>query len=327
MNRRILLGAAASLAAAGAARPALSEPRSIWSHVPGRPGGGLPVLLLPPGNGPGRQPGTQSGPHPTIIFSHGYGGRPGGFVRLVAPWVEAGFLLVMPEHLDAYARGAPQTPSFAELEHYALLRIADIGAVLDALPGLAEEAGTSVAGAKTGLGGHSFGAWTAAVIAGAVVFMPGGGEKSFSDPRPAAFFLLAAPAVPPGADALHPFQGLARSSFGALTRPLLLIDGTKDGAGGVSYRDRLAAYELSPPGGKYLGIEQDSTHMTLAGIAPQGEGMLDAVAARSLADVQALTLPFWRGFVAGAAASVAWLDGPAPYAIDPGSFTFARRLG
>ncbi len=329
MNRRTLLGAAASVvAAAGAAvgaagvagaSPALAAPRLLWTRLPGRPAGGLPILILPPGNGPG--------PHPAVIFSHGYAGRPEGFIRLVAPWVAAGFLLLLPEHLDSSTRGAPRWPSFSDLERYAELRIADIDAILTALADLAGEAGVGIAAGRVGLGGHSFGAWTAAVIGGARVFLPGGAEKSFADPRPAALFLLAAPAVPSGADARHPFQGLARNSFSTLARPLLLIDGTRDGGpGAASYRERLAAYELSPPGHKYLGIARDSTHLTLAGIAPSGNGPLDAIAARSLANAQALALPFWRGFVAGRQASVAWLDGPAPYAIDPGFFSFARRL-
>ena len=322
MTRRTFLRAAAGLAAACAGasvpRPARAGRPGIVTRLAGRPGGGLPITILPPAGG--------AAPHPALIFSPGYGGRPAGFVRLVAPWVAAGFVLLLPEHLDSFGRDAPHRPSFANLERYAALRLADIDAILTALPDLAGRAGARIAPGRVGLGGHSFGAWTAAVIAGATVFLPGGQERSFADPRPAAFFLLAAPPVPPGADARHSFQGLAPASFRSLTRPLLLIDGTHDnGPGG--YRDRLAAYELSPPGHKYLGVVREATHMTLAGIAPSGDGPLDALAARSLAGVHALTLPFWQGFVAGLRDSVAWLDGPAPYAIDPGSFTFARRLG
>ncbi|HTU54287.1 MAG TPA: hypothetical protein VMF62_09980 [Acetobacteraceae bacterium] len=321
MTRRTLLRAATALAAAclGATifRPARAAGPGLSTRLAGRPDGGLPITILPPAN--------RAAPHPALIFSPGYGGRPSGFIRLVAPWVEAGFLLLLPEHLDSFARGAPYRPSFADLERYAELRIADIDAMLTALPDLAARAGARVVPARVGLGGHSFGAWTAAVIAGATVCFPGGQQKSFADPRPAAFFLLAAPPVPPGADARHPFQGLAPASFGALTRPLLLIDGTRDnGPGG--YRHRLAAYELSPPGHKYLGIVREGTHMTLAGIAPAGDAPLGALAARALADVHALTLPFWQGFVAGRQESIAWLNGPAPYAIDPASFIFARRL-
>jgi predicted dienelactone hydrolase len=318
MTRRAFLGAAAGLAAACLfARRARAA--AIATRLAGRPGGGLPITILPPAN--------LRVPHPALIFSPGYGGRPAGFAHLVAPWVEAGFLVLLPEHLDSFARGAPRLPSFTDLERFAELRIADINAILTALPDLAGRAGAQVAPGRLGLGGHSFGAWTAAVIAGATVFFPGGQAKTFTDPRPAAFFLLAAPAVPPWADARRPFQGLAPTSFGALTRPLMLIDGTRDdGPGQGSYRERLAAYELSPPGHKYLGVVREATHMTLAGIAPPGDGALDALAATALGNVHALTLPFWRGFVAGSQTSIAWLDGPAPYAIDPGNFTFARRL-
>jgi len=320
MRRRLFLaGTTAFALAAATGRDA--ESASVWTRLAGRPDGGLPVLVLPP---------APRGPAPVIIFSHGLGGRPEGFTRLVTPWVGAGFLVLLPEHLDSLARGAPRRPSFAELKRYALLRIGDITAVLTALPELAAKAGTRIEPARVGYGGHSFGAWTAAAIAGATVYVGPGRPRNFGDPRPLAFLLIAGPPVPPDATPMHPFQGYAPDSFRGLTRPLMLIDGTHDGAppgGPASYRERLAAYALSPPGNKYLGLELDGTHMTTVGFAPARDAPLVAIARRSLADMRALSLPFWRGFVAGHAPSVAWLNGPAPSAIDPENLTFERRLG
>ena len=109
MTRRTFLRAAAGLAAACAGasvlRPARAGRPGIVTRLAGRPGGGLPITILPPAGG--------AAPHPALIFSPGYGGRPAGFVRLVAPWVAAGFVLLLPEHLDLSAatrRTAPPSP-------------------------------------------------------------------------------------------------------------------------------------------------------------------------------------------------------------------------
>ncbi|MDA8048982.1 MAG: hypothetical protein M0002_03070 [Rhodospirillales bacterium] len=322
MRRRWFLAGGSALALT--ARTGLAaQTKGVWGRVAGRPDGGLPVLVLAP-------PAAARGPCPAIIFSHGLGGRAGPFVPVALPWVAAGFVVLLPEHLDSLARGAPRRPSFLELKRYALLRIADIKAILATLPELAGKGDARIVPGAVGVGGHSFGAWTAAVIAGATVYMAAGREQSFADPRPRAFLLLAGPPVPPGTNAMHSFQGFTARSFGDLTRPLLLMDGTRDAAppgSPGSYRERLAAYALSPPGNKYLGIELNGTHMTMAGLAPARDARLVAIARRSLADMHALSLPFWRGFVSGDAERIAWLNGPAPYGIDPGNLTFERRLG
>lgn len=295
---------------------------AIETRLAGRPGGGLPVLMLPPE--------AAHGPCPAIIFSHGLGGRAASFTSLAAPWAAAGFLVLLPEHLDSLARGAPRRPSFAELRRYALTRIGDVKALLDALPALAIEAAIRVTPGAIGVGGHSFGAWTAAAIGGAKIYVQAGRARSFADPRPRAFLLLAGPAVPPGASPMHPFDGMAGHSFETLTRPLMLIDGTRDDVppgGPESYRERLAAYALSPPGNKYLALENNGTHMTTVGIAPPGNPGLTMIAKRSLRDLTLLGVPFWKGYVGGDAVSVAWLNGPAPLAVDPGNLIFERRLG
>lgn len=323
MKRRLFLLGSAGLALTARCGAYAAE-ASRWTTLAGRPGGGLPILML-------RPPNAGSGPCPVIIYSHGLSARAEKFTRLVAPWVDAGFLLLLPQHMDSFARNAPRHPTFAQLTRYALLRIEDIHAMLDALPSLAKEAEANIVPGAVGLGGSSFGAWTAAVISGArVVAKPGGQLESFADPRPRALLMLAAPPVPPSADVQHPFDGLTRSSFGDLTRPLLLIDGTSDGVpprGPESYRERLATYELSPPGNKYLGVERDATHITLSGFGPASQPGQVAIAARTLQHIHALSLPFWRGFVGGDESSIAWLNGPAPAAIDPANLTFSRRPG
>ncbi|MGH7103127.1 MAG: alpha/beta hydrolase family protein [Acetobacteraceae bacterium] len=329
MRRRLFLAGGAALMLGSAWRAVAADraaggsaPGAIETRLAGRPGGGLPVILLPAA--------TAQSPCPAIIFSHGLGGRAAAFTTLAAPWAAAGFLVLLPEHLDSLARGAPRRPSFAQLRRYALIRIGDIKALIDALPSLAARAAIQVAPGAIGVGGHSFGAWTAAVIGGAKIYAKAGHAQSFADPWPRAFLLLAGPAVPPGASPMHPFDGMASHSFEALTRPLLLIEGTRDDVppgGPESYRERLAAYALSPPGNKYLALERNGTHMTTVGIAPPGDPGLRMIAERSLRDLTALSLPFWKGYVGGDRVSVAWLNGPAPLAIDASFLRFERRLG
>ncbi|MGH7158462.1 MAG: alpha/beta hydrolase family protein [Acetobacteraceae bacterium] len=321
MRRRLFLAGGGALMLGGAWR-ADAAGAAIETRLAGRPGGGLPVLMLPAAAAHGRCP--------AIIFSHGLGGRAASFTTLAAPWAAAGFLVLLPEHLDSLARGAPRRPSFAELRRYALLRIGDVKALIDALPALAMRAAIRVASGAIGVGGHSFGAWTAAVIGGAKIYVQAGRAESFADPRPRAFLLLAGPAVPPGASPTHPFDGMSGDSFATLTRPLMLIDGTRDDVppgAPESYRERLAVYALSPPGNKYLALESHGTHMTTVGIAPPDDPGLRMIAERSLRDLTALSLPFWKGYVGGDALSVAWLNGPAPLAIDPSFLRFERRLG
>lgn len=321
MKRRLFLAGSAAIAF-GSARLAKAAGEAIETRLGGRPAGGLPVTILAPA--------AAREPCPAIIFSHGLGARASAFTKLAEPWVAAGFLVAMPEHLNSLARGAPKRPSNALLRRYALLRIGDLEALLDALPELAAKAGTRVAPDAVGIGGHSFGAWTAAVIGGAKIYVEAGQARSFADARPRAFLLLAGPAVPPGANPMQPADGMTRNSFRELARPLMLIEGTRDLApsgGPESYRERLAAYALSPPGNKYLVLEKNGTHMTPVGIAPPGDPVLAGIARRALDDLASASVPFWKGFVGGDQASIAWLNGPAPFAIDPGYLTFERRLG
>jgi len=320
MKRRFFVTGAAALPFAAAAR-AEAAGGGVWTKLAGRPDGGLPVMILPA---------ATAGPNPAIIFSHGLSGRAEAFAALAAPWAAAGFVVLLPEHLDSLARGAPRSPNLSELKRYALARIDDIRAMLAALPELAAAARAEIVPGAVGLGGHSFGAWTSAVIAGAKVYMEAGRGRSFADPRPRAFLLLAGPPVPPGANPMHPFQGMSDGSFAEITRPLMLIEGTRDDAppgGDDSYRERLAVYALSPPGNKYLAIEKNGTHMTTVGLAPASDAGLVAIAERARRDLSVLSVPFWRGFVSGDQQSVAWLNGPQPFAIDPDYLTFERRLG
>jgi len=46
---------------------------------------------------------TRGGPHPIIIFSHGYGGSKDGYVALTEFWTSHGYVCIKPSHADAGA--------------------------------------------------------------------------------------------------------------------------------------------------------------------------------------------------------------------------------
>jgi dienelactone hydrolase len=170
---------------------------------------------------------------PVLVFSHGYGAMGASmetYQPLVDHWVESGFVVVQPNHLDAEGL-APDDPRNAELWR---LRIGDLTHVIDELARI-EAAVPGLSGrldhAKLAVGGHSYGATSTSALAGArVVGADGAPGESFRDPRVRAAVLLCLAGT--GGDDLSPF---ARESFpfmspdfAELTTPALLVAGDAD---------------------------------------------------------------------------------------------------
>ncbi|MEO5794882.1 MAG: hypothetical protein ABIP34_07655 [Rhodoferax sp.] len=105
------------------------------------------------------------------------------------------------------------------------------------------------------LGGHSFGAHTTLGMAGQSY----PGFASMDEPRLGAFIALS-PALPVAGDATQ--------AFARVTRPVLVVTGTRDGdvvGTGATPERRCAVFAALPPGGKALLVLQDADHMTLGG--------------------------------------------------------------
>ena len=183
------LTAIASASAAAADHPARPGPLAVrtFDHqlFDARRGRTVPVRVhLPEGDGP----------CPIIVFSHGLGGSRLGYGYLSRSWASYGYAVLHPTHagsdsslLRAGAGSSPLRNLRAAMQDPANweARARDLSFLLDSLA-LPEQALPALAGrldpARTGVAGHSFGGYTAAALAGALIWFPFPGGDA---PRPA----------------------------------------------------------------------------------------------------------------------------------------------
>ena len=113
--------------------------------------------------------------------------------------------------------------------------------------------------ARVGVGGHSYGAYTAVAIGGATVQMPGGkAPVSFADKRVRAIVVLS----PQGAGEM----GLTAHSWENIRVPMLAMYGSRDFA--TQRRTpiwRSQPFNGAPPGDKYDVELEGATHFTFVG--------------------------------------------------------------
>ena len=251
------------------------------------------------------------GPFPVVVFSHGDGGSGDDARPLARFWATRGFVVLAPSHRDPPPAKNGVDPKAWEA------RARDLSFVIESLPGIGERV-APLAGkldaAKVGVGGHSYGAYTAGLLAGATIEAPKGskGEKirSFADPRAKAFLLLS----PPGAG----LRGWTSSSWTDVARPLLVVTGSRDkGSQGQAPSWRLDAFRLSPAGDKFALILEGASHLSYTGryaepgasLSGRGKGAPPAdVEVALFKDVKAVSVAFWDEFLRDDAAARAFLD-------------------
>lgn len=186
------------------------------------------------------------GQYPVIIFSHGMYGSKDTYRPLIQFWASHGYVCIQTSHADSlvYGKKTPQEAIRAGGES----RPKDIVTILDALslldkdvPGLQ---GKMIQN-KIGIGGHSFGAHTAQLLAGTTVYVGLLRQKKFYDARINCALIIS----PQGKSLL-----LREKSFTQIAMPAMFITGTNDASPiqPKSAEWRLDAYKLSPPGDKYL---------------------------------------------------------------------------
>ncbi|WP_345645214.1 chlorophyllase [Streptomyces tremellae] len=193
-----------------------------------------PVTLTVPGRGEDLRvrvsaPVTGDG-LPVVLLSHGATLTMDDYEPLAGRWAAHGFVVVQPTHLDS-AGLAPDDPRTPDLWR---IRVDDLAAILDRLP--------AVAGALPGLAGrvdrvrvavagHSWGAQSASVLAGArVVGADGVPGESLADPRVRAAVLLSLPGT--GGAGLSPFAAehfpFMSPDFAEMKTPSLVVAGDHD---------------------------------------------------------------------------------------------------
>lgn len=214
----------------------------------------LPVKIYYP-DGPG--------PFPVIIFSHGALASKDAYWGLGLYWASFGYISIHPSHADSILdSGFRGTLRDAILNaKFWRERPRDISFVIDSLSEI-EETAPVLKGRMDlqhiGVGGHSFGAYTAQAIGGATVTMPDGTQQSFADRRVSAVLMLS----PQG----HGQMGLTEHSWDSFRVPMLLMFGSRDfGPFGQKPAWRSEPFQKAPSGDKYKVELSGATHMGFAG--------------------------------------------------------------
>jgi predicted dienelactone hydrolase len=249
-------------------------------------------------------PTRGAGPFPVIIFSPGYGGTSHGYEGLISYWTSYGYVCIRPMHADAgalrdtmqdllamrrddrsqnrgrrnltpaeiAAQGKPR-PNAAELiwdkerEPQWRGRVRDVVVILDSLTDL-EKNYPELAGkmdhARIGVGGHSYGAFTAMLI---------GGTKTFSNPPLAIGDPRVKAIVAMSPQGIAANRGLTNESWKDLHIPTMFMTGTRDyGANETEGPDwRRLPYDHAAAGDKYFVLIRGASHMTFTGV---GSGSL-----------------------------------------------------
>lgn len=271
-RRELLLAALASVGALGAA-PLAAEPRFTvdeFDWLDEARGRAVPVRLYQPA-GPG-------GALPLVLFSHGIGGSRRGYRYLGEHWAANGVASLHVQHVGS-DRAVWSGNPFAVVDRLrsaaadaeALARVADLRFALDSA--LGGDLGPRLDATRIVVAGHSYGANTAMLLAGARVPRA---PAALRDERVAAALLISAP----------PFYGEASLApiLAPLAVPTLHVTSVDDWIRIPGYGsgpdDRLAVFEATGSPRKWLAMFNEGSHSSFVGRA---EGSRLVVATRELA--------------------------------------------
>jgi dienelactone hydrolase len=290
MRRRHLLQATAALALAGPlALRARAEPAGAFDTLDfdwtdparGRP---VPVRLYRP------QAMAADSRVPLIVFSHGIGGSRRGYTWLGRFVAAHGIASLHLQHVGSdrtlWSGGlfslVGRLQDAAQADE-ALARVRDFRFALDTL--LAGEWGSAIDPARIVAAGHSYGANTSLLVAGAQV--PQAGE-ALADPRVRAAIVMSAP----------PFYGERepRRILQGVTVPTLHVTCTDDVIRIPGYwsgfEDRLQVFEATGSARKWLAVFEGGSHSIFTDRAGTGGALLNPQVKQATRE---LALAFVRG--------------------------------
>jgi dienelactone hydrolase len=299
-RRRVLQGAAALAAAALLARRARADEPAAFDTLDldwadprrQRP---LPVRLYLP---------RAEGPLPLMVFSHGIGGSRFGYRWLGQHLAASGIASLHPQHVgsDRQVWFGNVFEIFGRLqeaarEQEALARALDVRFALDTL--LQGEHGARIDTRRIVAGGHSYGANTTLLVAGARVEREGR-TVELRDERVRAALVISAP----------PFYGEAdpKRVLAGVTLPSLHVTATDDVIRVPGYwsgaSDRLAVFDATASPAKWLAVYAGGSHSMFTDRAGTGGVALNP---QVKAATRELTLAFLRQVFDGdASALAAW---------------------
>jgi predicted dienelactone hydrolase len=217
------------------------------------------------------------GPAPVVVFSHGLGGSRMGYAYIGRALATHGYVSIHPSHDDGVALRLDEveSPSPGVAAVRAIQQAIDdprnwekrprgVSKILDELPRLEElvpRLRHRLDSRRVAIAGHSYGAYTALLCAGARIELEGD-VRDFSEPRARAFIALS----PPG----NGSRGLGEQSWARIDRPVLCITGTLDaGLQGQPPSWREESFHAMRPPDKMLVVLDGATHFTFSGGRPR----------------------------------------------------------
>lgn len=219
---------------------------------------------------------VAAGHYPVIIFSHGLFGSKDGYVYLAQYWAQHGYVCLQPAHEDSVqwnqqrGKHVRVLKTLFELPHdkeAGINRAQDISFVISALsdgksmPALQAISDTT----KIGVSGHSDGAFTSVLIAGAEIPHQSRAPHTASvrDERVKAMIAFSPQGVRRRS---NDFGFDSDESFKAISMPSMFVSGDRDITGWQTLRTRSDAFRGCQPGSKYFVSIKGASHMTFAGI-------------------------------------------------------------
>ncbi len=209
---------------------------------------------------------------PTIVFSHGAGGSGSYYSPLARHWASSGYIVILPTHSDSLVEAAGDEADSNRRERIREMlkrrregvrgvggldfsdwanRPRDVSFIIDELDAIEAhipEIKDRVDHERIGVGGHSYGAFTAQLIGGTDPLGPG----DFADPRAACVLLIS----PQGVGGL-----LTESSWDSFVGPALTISGDNDeGRNGEPATWRREGFDRSPDDTHTLMWIEDAYH-------------------------------------------------------------------
>jgi len=236
---------------------------------------------------------------PVLLFSHGLWGSRRGYEPLATYWASNGYVCIQPDHPDSRALGRMERRD--AMRHWKT-RPQQVTLILDKLteieklvPALKERLDKE----RIGMGGHSYGAHTAQLLAGV---RPLGGRHKLADPRIKAFVWLS----PQGEGGLF-----EKRSWEGVKPPVMVISGSRD----ASPLDpthtgewRLGAWRNLPAAdGTRILVFVDGMHHGfggISGVAWPGAGPRNDDQVRL---TQQVSLAFFDAHVRGNSQAAEWL--------------------
>lgn len=248
---------------------------------------------------------ANGGRLPLILFSHGFGADKTAFGPISEHIAARGYVVVHPSHQDGIRNdgvrpgGLDRAELLRQIREQGGLaeliarpsgiegRVADLLFIMDhpdQLVAAMPELEGRLDATRIGVGGHSFGAFTASLLGGVTVDMSGQQGRGFRDKRVKCILPISGQGTGQ--------QGLTADSWKDLTIPMMTITGSRDrGAGGQGPEWKKEPYHLSQPGDKHLVFIEGANHVCFGGYRGVANEFTPAVR-------QACTL-FWDGYLKG----------------------------